>query len=70
MSRTREFRLTIDTGNEAFQPEPNAEIARILREVADRIESDGRSIHWYQNIRDVNGNTVGQYAEKNADYWN
>lgn len=43
--------------NDAFQPDPRTEIARILRDLADRIEGgleDGTA-----RLRDFNGNTVG-----------
>lgn len=63
------FTLTINTDNAAFDAEAddahqtehdnarNAEVARILRYAADRVE--------YGTIgplRDVNGNTVGSYS--------
>lgn len=49
------FTLRIETDNEAFTDNPKAEIARILRETADRLES-GRYVN---KLRDLNGNTVG-----------
>lgn len=49
------FTLRIETDNEAFTDSPKAEIARILRETADRLES-GRYVN---KLRDLNGNTVG-----------
>ncbi len=52
------FTLTINTDNEAFTPEPGAEVARILRVIADRVEAgrtDGAAM-------DVNGNRVGSFA--------
>ena len=73
------FRLYLDVDNDAFQPLPYAETARILRAIADRIESagppkletealgdyaDGGGAMHYQTIRDVNGNDVGRYAFK------
>lgn len=57
------FKLHIDTQNDAFQPEPAQEIARLLREVADRIEREGVAWH-YRNINDANGNPVGAFALK------
>jgi hypothetical protein len=62
-----EFRLVINTDNEAFTEDPdnwtgdtakrNAEVARILRYVADRVEynTTGPTV-------DVNGNTVGSFG--------
>ncbi len=58
------FKLHINTDNSAFD-EGNKpyEVARILRELADKVESEG--LNWcYQNLRDTNGNIVGAYAEK------
>lgn len=49
------LRMTIDTGNDAFVPCPQAEVARILREAAAKIESDQFTF----NLRDYNGNVVG-----------
>jgi hypothetical protein len=57
--------ITLNTDNEAFETHAEYEVARILRELADRIESgdiddDGASIH------DVNGNTIGQLTVEEA----
>ena len=66
------FKLTIDCGNDAFTDPRDgtvttdsaaSELARILREIADRIDN-GIDYGWYQTIRDVNGNDVGRYALK------
>jgi hypothetical protein len=53
------FRLKIETDNEAFRQDPSLEIARILREVADQIYGAVRVPK--KKLRDVNGNTVGEY---------
>ena len=53
------FTLNISTDNAAFD-EDNMEVARILRTVAERIESDGVM---HGACRDFNGNTVGHYEE-------
>lgn len=59
------FQLAFDTDNAAFEEGGNAEIVRILRDVADRIErSDSLDAHHYGGIRDVNGNTVGSFAHE------
>jgi hypothetical protein len=54
------FTLTLTTGNDAFTPEPNAEIARILRRAAYRIENG-----WLDDqpfaLLDANGSSVGAY---------
>jgi hypothetical protein len=49
------FTLSIETDNAAFADDPKAEIARILRETADKLET-GRYV---DKLRDGNGNTVG-----------
>lgn len=55
------FTLTVACDNAAFdKPDREAEIARILRETASRIErwsEIGKAL----DIRDMNGNIVGQY---------
>lgn len=57
------FTLEIDCDNDAFQPSPAAELARILREVAEDLDSDAANdadptMH---TIMDANGNTCGYY---------
>ena len=55
------FTLSIETGNAAFGEslnEENAEIARILREVAAKLEN----CQTCGPIRDANGNTVGAFT--------
>lgn len=55
------FELAFETENAAFADGNLAqETARILREVADRVEKFGFATH-EQTIRDINGNTVGAY---------
>jgi hypothetical protein len=55
------FTLTIATDNDAFTPEPNSEIARILRRAAYRIENG-----WLDDqpfaLLDANGSSVGSFA--------
>jgi hypothetical protein len=57
-----EFSLTIQTDNAAFgdgdDAEMCAELARILREVAARLEAGEDT----GRVRDYNGNTVGRYS--------
>ena len=51
--------IKISTANEAFDT-PGIEIARILRDLADKIDIDvtnGESIL----LRDINGNAVGSF---------
>lgn len=52
--------INIDIGqldNDAFQPDPRPEIARILRELADKIENGMEEGRFF--LRDLNGNKVG-----------
>jgi hypothetical protein len=58
------FRLYIRTGNDAFADNPAPELARILRSIADKIETEGEAPWAYQTVRDINGNDVGRYALK------
>ena len=55
------FQVDIATNGAAFEGpgEPGGEVARILRDLADRVEDGGNSFP----LRDVNGNRVGS-----ADY--
>lgn len=53
------FTLTIDTANDAFNDAPERELARILRNVADKLETVGTGNR--APVRDVNGNTVGRW---------
>jgi hypothetical protein len=54
------FILTINCDNDAFLPIIGDELARILREVAARVEGC-ESPHLEGNCRDYNGNKVGSY---------
>jgi len=62
------FTLKVDCDNAAFEDDPAPELARILREVADGIESGEPRFAgwqgWFQTIHDVNGNDVGRFALK------
>lgn len=51
------FKLTIKTDNAAFTDDPDAEVARILRAAADRVENGEMP----GALRDINGNTVGRF---------
>ena len=53
------FELWIYTDNAAFDSPPNIEVARILREVANRLDA-GEDYHFYETLRDINGNDVGR----------
>ncbi len=49
------FTITINTENDAFQDNKNAEIARILRDLAERIEAREIPVR----LMDINGNACG-----------
>lgn len=51
------FIVDIDCDNAAFEDEPGHELARILREVADKVE-EGTLVG---KLRDINGGTVGAF---------
>jgi len=67
-----EQRITvrITTGNDAFVEDPGAEVARILRDAADRVQAS-----WHLTERvpstvikllDINGNSVGSLLMQDA----
>ena len=60
---SRPLTVTIETDNAAFDLDaggsPSWELARILRQLADRIESDGPPGRELYRLQDANGNTVG-----------
>lgn len=57
------FTLNIETGNEAFTAAPGAEIARILRLIADSLTLSDIPLgsDEFHAVRDINGNTVGRW---------
>ena len=52
------YKIEIETDNAAFEDDQAGEVARILRDLADRIESLG-AVPTDSLIRDINGNQVG-----------
>ena len=52
------FRLSVDTGNAAFDDDYRNEVARILRAAADAIDA---SASQSSILRDINGNAVGAW---------
>jgi len=52
-------KIIIETENDAFQPEPNDELSRILRDLAKNIATK-RTLAEPITIRDINGNKVGR----------
>lgn len=59
------FTLSFSTDNDAFYNDEDGEIARILRDLADRVEG-GDIAAQHRNVRDINGNVVGTYVLKEA----
>ena len=51
------IRIEIETDNEAFTDDPRAELARILRGYAHRLDMGGTIDY---RLHDSNGNTVGK----------
>jgi hypothetical protein len=61
------FQMRFDTENSAFEEAGReSETARILREIADRIER-GESTGLFQNVKDVNGNVIGTFKLSETD---
>ena len=57
------YRIEIDMGNEAFQDgAEGAEVAAILRDLADECEDAGPAID--KVLKDLNGNAVGTAKRK------
>ena len=53
------FQVSIKTINAAFDGEPGHEVARMLREIADKVDEGFRNDGY---VRDYNGNTVGRWS--------
>lgn len=54
------FTVEIECDNAAFADWPGLEVARILRDVANRVDGDAEGTHG--TCRDANGNRVGSWA--------
>jgi hypothetical protein len=55
--------ITIQTDNEAFQPDPAAEVARILNKYfVDPLDRVDLEYITGLKLRDINGNTVGSVS--------
>jgi len=54
------FKIQMTCENAAFEGGADAEVARILRALADRLDSYGSS-GFYETIFDANGNDVGRF---------
>ncbi len=55
-----QFTLTFSTDGDAFWTDGDHEVARILRDLATKIEAEGAHPQ-SRTVRDINGNTVGTY---------
>ncbi len=53
-----ELEIIFSLDNAAFEDYPMDEAARILRDIAQKLEGGQNA----GNIRDINGNTIGQYG--------
>ena len=61
------FKLTIDTHDAAFEEDREAEVARILRHIADQLLLGEPMAPNYETLHDVNGNDVGRAAFKDNE---
>jgi hypothetical protein len=52
------FHLAIDADNAAFDPDPRFEIARLLRQLAGRLET---MESFSERLHDINGNHTGTW---------
>lgn len=63
------FKLEIETDNSVFDENATFEIARILKDISDYFYRHGNNgidlslapSHFKGDIKDVNGNTIGQW---------
>lgn len=53
------FKLRIATENAAFEHQAGHEVARILRQLADKVEQWPGANDFSIGLRDANGNSVG-----------
>lgn len=58
------FRLEMECDNDAFGADPRDETARILREIATRLEKRQSTLLALNGALDVNGNSVCSYYFK------
>lgn len=63
MSMEVHFKMSIEGAGAAFQDFPEDEVVRMLRDVAQKVES-GRV---YGDLRDFNGNWAGEWELDAAD---
>lgn len=60
------FKIEFETDNAAFEDMQTEEVARILREIADKVENGSFSFACGV-VRDYNGNTVGKWLLDNEE---
>ena len=54
------LKIEIVMDNAAFEPQSGTEAARILRELAERLDGENLRAKDLRPLRDVNGNRVGE----------
>lgn len=59
MNRIVELSLDLKSADAAVQDGPAGEVARILRDTADRIEAAAQDNFAIIHLRDLNGNRIG-----------
>lgn len=54
--------IKISMANEAFDPSPGVELARILQDIVNKLKDDPESVTrgGKMKLRDLNGNVVGK----------
>lgn len=57
------IKITISTENAAFDDDSSTEVARILRKLANELESHGAGL-LPRSLFDYNGNRVGEATEE------
>jgi hypothetical protein len=61
------FALTLECENAAFENDPSAEVARILRKLADTLDTDTLREGRICRLHDSNGNFVGKAVLASAE---
>jgi hypothetical protein len=60
--------ITIDSDNDAFEPDPGPELARILKDIARKIaDTNQYQIATTFPLYDMNGNFVGKLKYENEE---
>lgn len=60
------FTLTVRCDNSAFEDDLHRELARIIREVAHKVDRMNVAAQ-HRNVHDINGNVVGTYVLKGEE---